>query len=82
MATSYKRTIIQIPLKDVKLFEDYASFYGLSVSSAIISLAKKGLEQEQVIKYLPDIVSMYNYLKSDNSKSNKKVVKKKKSQKA
>lgn len=78
MATSYKRTIIQIPLKDVKLFEDYANFYGLSVSSAIISLAKKGLEQEQVIKYLPDIVSMYNDLKIDSSKTNKKAPKSKK----
>ena len=80
MATSYKRTIIQIPLKDVSLFEDYANYYGLSVSSAIISLAKKGLEQEQVIKYIPDIVNMYNDFK-DSSKTKKKVIKKKKSQK-
>lgn len=81
MATSYKRTIIQIPLKDVKLFEDYASYYSLSVSSAIISLAKKGLEQEQVIKYIPDIVNMYNDFK-DNSKTNKKAPKKIKSKKS
>lgn len=81
MAISYKRTLIQIPLNDVKLFEDYANYYGLSVSSAIISLAKKGLEQEQVIKYIPDIVNMYNDFRN-SSKTNKKVIKKKKSQKA
>lgn len=81
MANSYKRTIIQIPLKDVKLFEDYAEYYSLSVSSAIISLAKKGLEQEQVIKYIPDIVNMYNDFK-DSSKTNKKVSKTKKTKKA
>lgn len=80
MAISYKRTLIQIPLKDVELFEDYASFYGLSFSSAIIQLAKKGLEQEQVIKYIPDIVNMYNDFKF-SSKTPKKVVKKKKSPK-
>ena len=78
MAISYKRTIIQVPLKDVSLFEDYANFYGLSVSSAIISLAKKGLEQEQVIKFLPEIVSMYNDLKTDTPKTHKKALKSKK----
>ena len=78
MAISYKRTIIQVPLKDVNLFEEYASFYGLSFSSAIISLAKKGLEQEQVIKFLPDLVSMYKDLQSDTSKTRKKASKTKK----
>lgn len=80
MAISYKRTLIQIPLKDVKLFQDYAEYYGMSVSSAIIQLAKKGLEQEQVIKYFPDIVNMYNdlNLKSNTPKKDKKTPKKQK----
>ena len=80
MAISYKRTLIQIPLKDVKLFQDYAEYYGMSVSSAIIQLAKKGLEQEQVIKYIPDIVNMYNdlNLKSNTLKKDKKTPKKQK----
>ena len=80
MAISYKRTIIQVPLKDVKVFQDYADYYGMSFSSAIIQLAKKGLEQEQVIKYIPDIVNMYNDLnsKSNTSKKDKKSPKKQK----
>jgi len=81
MAISYKRTLIQIPLKDVQLFEEYANYYNLSFSGAIVQLAKKGLEQEQVIKYIPDIVNMYHDYK-DSSQNNKKVSKKRKVKKS
>lgn len=79
MALSYKRTIIQVPLQDVKLFEDYAQKYSLSVSGAIIFLAKKSLEQEETIKYLPKMLkiiekeqTLNNSKSSHNSRKSKK----------
>lgn len=60
MALSYKRTIIQIPLEDVKVFESYAKKYSLSVSGAIIMLAKKAMEYEETVKYLPEMLTYLN----------------------
>lgn len=77
MAISYKRTIIQIPLKDVELFEEYAKNYGLSVSGAIVFLAKKSLEQEELIKHLPRMLNIVEEdQKMNKSKSSKKAPKK------
>ena len=75
MAISYKRTIIQVPLKDIDKFEEYADTYGLSFSSAIICLAKKGLEQESIIENVPQIMAMYWDYQNNMSKTNKKVPK-------
>lgn len=77
MAISYKRTIIQLPLKDVKLFQDYADNYGLSLSGAIVFLAKKSLEQEEIIKHLPRMMKIVEEdQRQNNSKTNKNSSKK------
>ena len=77
MSVSYKRTIIQIPLQDVKTFESYAKKYSLSLSGAIIMLAKKSLEQEEIIKQLPDMIKIIQTdQKLSSSKTNKKGSKK------
>lgn len=74
MATSYKRTIIQVPLQDVKLFEKYAKTYGLSVSAAIVMLAKKSIDYEQAIQSLP---TMLNLIKEQQENDKKKKQKEK-----
>lgn len=83
MTTDYKRTIIQVPLEDISLFEDYAKKYSLSLSSAIVMLAKKSIEYEETLKTLP---SMIEVIKNEQalelkrvSKTNKKISKTKKS---
>lgn len=78
MAISYKRMNIQIPLQDVKTFENYAQKYSLSVSGTIIFLAKKQLEQEEVIKQLPDMIQIIQKEQKNSSKTNKKASKTKK----
>lgn len=82
MTVDYKRTIIQVPLEDVTLFEAYAKKYGLSLSSAIVMLAKKSIEYEETLKTLP---SMIEVIKNEQalelkrvSKTNKNVSKIKK----
>lgn len=75
MALSYKRTIIQIPLSDVQLFENYARKYSLSTSGAIVFLAKKSLEQEEVIKQLP---KMLKIIEKEQATTNSKTTRKSK----
>lgn len=75
MATTYKRTIIQVPLQDVKLFEKYAKTYGLSVSSAIVMLAKKSIDYEEAIQSLP---TMLNLIKEQQENDKKEIASKKK----
>lgn len=74
MATTYKRTIIQVPLQDVKLFEKYAKTYGLSFSAAIVMLAKKSIDYEQAIQSLP---TMLNLIKEQQENDKKKKQKEK-----
>ena len=73
MAISYKRTIIQVPLEDVDLFQEYANKYGLSFSSAIVMLAKKSMEYEQTLKLVPDMIKI---IKPELSKGKNKKAKK------
>ena len=63
MSVNYKRTIIQVPLEDVPAFEEYSNRYGLSFSASIIMLAKKALENENMIALVP---TMLNYLSTEN----------------
>jgi len=74
MATSYKRAIIQVPLKDLKTFQDYADYYNLSFSSAIMLLAKKSLEAENFIQNFNDFAKT----QKPRSKTNKNISKIKK----
>lgn len=76
MTNSYKRTIIQLPLEDVPLFEEYAKRYSLSLSSAIIMLAKKSIEYEEALKTLP---SMIEVIKTEQALDIKRLKKKKSS---
>ena len=79
MAISYKRTLIQVPLKDVKVFEGYAKKYGMSFSGAIVFLAKKSLEQEKVMEKLPDMITIIQEeqrQRLNSSKTDKKALKK------
>lgn len=78
MTTNYKRTIIQIPLEDVKSFEDYANKYGLSFSSSIVMLAKKAIEYEQTVALVPQILDAMKTEEALQRKETKKNAKKSK----
>lgn len=78
MAISYKRMNIQIPLQDIESFENYAKKYSLSVSGAIIFLAKKSLEQEEIIKQLPDMIKIIQEEQKNISRTKNKAPKKQK----
>ena len=78
MFPEYKRTIIQVPLDILPLFNDYAQKYSLSLSSAIVMLAKKSIEQEEIMKSLPGLVQVMQKEHEMNSKKTKSKTKSKK----
>ena len=77
MAVSYKRILVQVPFDDAKKFKEYSSKNNLSFSKTIIFLARKGLEQENILFNLPEIINILNEEQKNTSKTNKKVSKKK-----
>lgn len=58
--TDKKRTIIIIPYKEYSKIQKYGSKYNLSFSSSIITLALRGLEYEEFIENLPDMITTIN----------------------
>ena len=55
-----KRVNINLPIHIIEKVKDYADNLGINTTSAYIVLINQALEQKDMLKQMPNLVSMYS----------------------